>query len=101
MTTVTARDFERDPGRYERAAMHEPVTITTAGREQLVLLSAEEYQRLRRIEDVLAGREKPSSPDDDPLAQLFDRLHAKVQADGLTADEVDAELDAYNAENRH
>jgi PHD/YefM family antitoxin component YafN of YafNO toxin-antitoxin module len=101
MTTVTRADFDRDPGPYQEAALREPVTITAAGQDRLVLLSAQEYQRLKRVEDILAGRQKPASPEDDPLAQVFARLQARAEADHFRPEDVNAELNAYNDENRH
>jgi prevent-host-death family protein len=44
---VTATEFQNAVGRYSDKALSEPVTITKQGRDHLVLLSAEEYERLR------------------------------------------------------
>lgn len=59
MSIVTSAEFQRNLGLYQDKALAEPVTITKNGRERLVLLSVEEYQRLKRrdrrvfrIEDV-------------------------------------------------
>jgi len=46
--TVSSGEFLKAYGRITEAALKEPVTITSHGRERLVLLSAEEYHRLRR-----------------------------------------------------
>jgi prevent-host-death family protein len=46
--TVTAVEFQRNFARYQDAALTAPVTISHHGRERLVMLSAEEYQRLTR-----------------------------------------------------
>jgi prevent-host-death family protein len=48
MITVTSAEFQKSVGRYGEAAQREPVAITNHGRESLVLLSAEEYHRLKR-----------------------------------------------------
>lgn len=40
--TVSSGDFLKAYGRITEAALKEPVTITSHGRERLVLLSAEE-----------------------------------------------------------
>jgi prevent-host-death family protein len=48
MSTVTSAEFQRNLGRYQDKALTEPVTITKNGRERLVLLSVEEYHRLKR-----------------------------------------------------
>jgi len=46
--TVTAADFQRNFGRYQDEALLHPIAITRNGRERLVVLSTEEYRRLRR-----------------------------------------------------
>jgi prevent-host-death family protein len=45
---VTARDFQREPGRWQDEAMRHPVRITRHGRARLVLLAVEEYDRLAK-----------------------------------------------------
>lgn len=47
MSTVSSAKFQRNLGLYQDKALSEPVTITKNGRERLVLLSVDEYQRLR------------------------------------------------------
>lgn len=46
-TLVTSAELQRAFGRYREKALREPVIITNHGRESLVLLSAEEYRRLK------------------------------------------------------
>jgi prevent-host-death family protein len=46
--TVSAGEFQRNFGRYQDEALKHPVTITSNGRERLVVLSVEEYERLKR-----------------------------------------------------
>lgn len=46
--TISSGDFLKSYGRIVETALREPVTITSHGRERLVLLSAEEYRRLKR-----------------------------------------------------
>ena len=48
MTKVSLTEFQKNVQRYEDQALTEPVTITEDGRDRLVLLSAEEYERLKR-----------------------------------------------------
>ena len=48
MITVTASEFQQHFGRYQDEALTQPVAITRNGRERLVMLSAEEYRKLRR-----------------------------------------------------
>ncbi|MGH3503538.1 MAG: type II toxin-antitoxin system prevent-host-death family antitoxin [Nocardioidaceae bacterium] len=46
MTTMSARDFNRDVSAAKRAADHGPVVITDRGRAAYVLLSAPAYEEL-------------------------------------------------------
>lgn len=45
---VTAAEFIENYGSVADKALAEPVTITQNGRDRLVLVSADEYDRLRR-----------------------------------------------------
>jgi len=51
MVTVTAAELQRQFGRYRDLALKEPVSITHHGRETLVVLSADEYRRLKSLDD--------------------------------------------------
>jgi prevent-host-death family protein len=48
MIRMTEADLQRGLGALAERARHEPVTITKDGRDDLVVLSAEEYARLKR-----------------------------------------------------
>lgn len=51
---VSSAEFQKNFGRYRETAIREPVTITNHGRESLVLLSVDEYRRLKnRDREVL------------------------------------------------
>ena len=55
---VTAAAFQRNIGRYQDIALRQPVAVTRNGRESCVLLSTQEYHRLkRRDREVLAIEE--------------------------------------------
>jgi prevent-host-death family protein len=45
---ISSADFQRQFGALSDKALTEPLTITRNGRDRLVLLSVEEYQRLKR-----------------------------------------------------
>ncbi|MCG2842250.1 type II toxin-antitoxin system prevent-host-death family antitoxin [Sandaracinobacter sp. RS1-74] len=49
VTTVSSRDFNSDVGGAKKAAAHGPVFITDRGKPAHVLLSIEEYKRLRGV----------------------------------------------------
>jgi prevent-host-death family protein len=56
MITVTAAELQKQFGRYRDAAIREPVAVTHHGRESLVVLSADEYRRLKALDTQQAVR---------------------------------------------
>jgi prevent-host-death family protein len=52
---VTSAEFQKGFGRHRETALRQPVTITHHGRDSLVLLAAEEYQRLKRRDREVLG----------------------------------------------
>ena len=48
MVRVSAAEFQRNIGRYQDMALVQPVAITRNGRERTVMISVEEYYRLKR-----------------------------------------------------
>lgn len=55
MLKVSAAEFQRNIGRYQDMALRQPVAVTRNGRESTVLLSTEEYQRLKRRDRQVMG----------------------------------------------
>ena len=51
MTTVTAAEILKNFGKFSDLALREAVSITRQGRKSLVLLSADEYDRLKSFDD--------------------------------------------------
>ncbi len=47
MIRVSSTEFQREVGRFQDAALVEPVMVTRNGRDRTVMISAEEYSRLR------------------------------------------------------
>ena len=54
ITTLSSRQFNQDTGQAKKAAETGPVMITDRGRPAHVLLSIEEYTRLRGKEQSIA-----------------------------------------------
>jgi len=54
---VSAAEFQRNIGRYQDLALREPVAVTRNGRESTVMISADEYHRLKRRERQVLGLE--------------------------------------------
>jgi prevent-host-death family protein len=60
---VSAADFQRNIGRYQDLALRRPVAVTRNGRESCVLLSVEEYRRLKRRDREVLGIDDFSDAD--------------------------------------
>jgi PHD/YefM family antitoxin component YafN of YafNO toxin-antitoxin module len=48
MIRVSSTEFGKKVDRYQDAALSQPVIVTRDGRDRTVMISAEEYQRLKR-----------------------------------------------------
>jgi prevent-host-death family protein len=48
MDRVSSADFQKKIGYYQDRALVEPVMVTRNGRERVVLVSADEFNRLKR-----------------------------------------------------
>jgi prevent-host-death family protein len=48
MIRISSTDFGKEVGRYQDAAMTQPVIVTRNGRDRTVMISAEEYERLKQ-----------------------------------------------------
>lgn len=69
MLTITSADFQRNFGRYQDEALKEPIAITRNGRERLVVLSTEEYHRLKRRDRRVMGLEEFAAADLEAIRQ--------------------------------
>jgi hypothetical protein len=62
MIRVTSTEFSKEVGRYQDSALTQPVVVTRNGRDRTVMISSEEYQRLkRRDRGVFATSELPET----------------------------------------
>jgi PHD/YefM family antitoxin component YafN of YafNO toxin-antitoxin module len=85
MTKVSTADFIKNYGTLADKALSEPVVITKNGRDRLVVLSAEEYARLKRRDRRVVRLEDFT---DEEMA-----LIARADADQRPEDtDLDAEL---------
>ncbi|BDU09041.1 type II toxin-antitoxin system Phd/YefM family antitoxin [Nocardia cyriacigeorgica] len=76
MTTMSAREFNRDVSAAKRAAAEGPVVITDRGADAFVLLSIEEYRRLRADSQDIVAR---LSMEDDDIDFDPVPLHVELQ----------------------
>ena len=82
MAKVTSTQFSKTPGVYQDQAQREPVVVMKRNREHTVLISAQEYHRLKRRD-----------------RQVF-RVGELSQADvaAIAAIEVPSEAEAFDHE---
>ena len=52
---VASSDFGKEVGRYQDAALTHPVIVSRNGRDRTVLISVEEYRRLKRRDRQVMG----------------------------------------------
>jgi Antitoxin Phd_YefM, type II toxin-antitoxin system len=67
MIKVAAAEFQRNIGRYQDMALVQPVAVTRNGRERTVMISAEEYYRLKRRDRQVLGLDDFTDADIDEL----------------------------------
>jgi prevent-host-death family protein len=76
MIRVSATEFSKEVGRYQDTALIQPVIITRNGRDRTVMISAEEYERLkRRDRQVFASGELPDKIATAVRKSKMDRRH--------------------------
>jgi prevent-host-death family protein len=78
MMKVSAADFQRNIGRYQDVALTQPVAVTRNGRERTVLISVEEYERLKRRDRQVLRPEDFSEEDLAALEQTRASESAKA-----------------------
>jgi prevent-host-death family protein len=67
MVTVSSAEFQKNIGRYQDVALTQPVTITRNGRERTVMISADEYRRLKRRDREVLGLDDFTAADLDAI----------------------------------
>ena len=87
MDRFSAHELQRNPAPVQEAAFKAPVAITYHGRDRLIIMSVDEYERLKRRdrqvfrieelpEDYVELLKEPySDPEQDALNYLLDDLH--------------------------
>ena len=68
MVRVSATEFQKKIGHYQDVALTQPVTVTRDGRDRTVMLSVEEYQRLKRRDREVLGLDDLTDADVEAIA---------------------------------
>lgn len=68
MVRVTSAEFQKNIGRYQDLALTQPVTVTRNGRDRTVVLSADEYARLKRRDRQVLSLAEFSDADIEAIA---------------------------------
>lgn len=79
---VSSADFLKNYGQLTDKALSEPVTITRNGRDRLVVMSVDEYERLKRRDRRVLGLEEFT---EDEIA-LIARSEVPAEHAGLDAE---------------
>ena len=51
MSTVTASELQKNFGKYQAQAQLHPIKVTSHGRDSVVLISVEDYERYQSLDD--------------------------------------------------
>ena len=70
LVRVSAGELQRQWGRVQDLALAAPVTVTCNGRDRMVLLSTEEYNRLKRRDREVIGLGEFSETDLNAIAAV-------------------------------
>ena len=70
MSTVTASELQKNFGKYQAQAQRQPIKVTSHGRDSVVLISVEDYERYKSLDDRVSMSIE-DLPDD--LAAELDR----------------------------
>lgn len=85
LVKVSAAEFQRNIGRYQDIALRQPVAVTRNGRESTVLISTEEYQRLKRRDRQVLGLDDFTDADIAALEAASPPAEAAVHDHELTS----------------
>ncbi|HVX09912.1 MAG TPA: type II toxin-antitoxin system Phd/YefM family antitoxin [Pirellulales bacterium] len=84
MIKVTSGELQRKIGHFQDMALVEPVTITNNGRDRLVMMSVEEYRRLKRRDRQVMGLENFNEADLEALRKVEPSARGSAFDDEVT-----------------
>ena len=81
MRKVTSKDVAKNFGQYQDLALVEPLTVQKYGRDSVVMISAREYERLRKRDRLALAIEELSESDIQAISKTsVDSRHAELDA---------------------
>lgn len=78
MIRVTSTEFGKEVGRYQDAALMQPVVVTRNGRDRTVMISADEYRRLKRRDREVMGIEEFTAAEIDAVVRAEPSARAEA-----------------------
>jgi prevent-host-death family protein len=84
MVRVSSAEFQRNIGRYQDVALTQAVTVTRNGRDRMVLISAEEYNRLKRRDRRVMGVDEFTAKDIAAIEKALPPDDASAHNDEVT-----------------
>ena len=84
MQRITSRTFQRNFGRCQDEALKAPLAITRNGRDRLVILSVDEYERLKRRDRQALAVEDLSDAEIEAISRAEPPAEAARYDDELT-----------------
>ena len=89
MQRITSREFQRNFGRFQDEALKSPLSITRNGRDRLILLSVDEYERLKRRDRQALAVEELSEAEIEAVGDAEPPAEAAEYDSELTAGDGD------------
>ncbi len=83
MIRVSSTEFGKEVGRYQDVALAQPVVVTRNGRDRVVMISADEYRRLKRRDREVLGIEDFSDADIEAVRRAEPSKEAEAFNDEL------------------
>jgi prevent-host-death family protein len=69
MIRISSTEFGKEVGRYQDVALSQPVVVTRNGRDRTVMISADEYHRLKKRSRQVLKIEEFSESDIEAIRQ--------------------------------
>jgi PHD/YefM family antitoxin component YafN of YafNO toxin-antitoxin module len=87
MVRVSAAEFQRNIGRYQDMALVQPVAVTRNGRDRTVMISIEEYHRLKQRDRQVLELQDFTDADIAALEQIRAPLSSRTFDGELKSDD--------------